>query len=132
MGGGSIESSYGAGGGHFGAKGEGAIGAVGGDPIVLGSVDRSLVDEVVKRHLNAIRHCYQRALRRDPDLAGKVVVEFVIAADGTVSSAEIEPTTLGHRRTEECVRKRILRMTFPAPAGGGTVVVRYPFLFSPG
>ncbi|MCO4746550.1 MAG: FHA domain-containing protein, partial [Proteobacteria bacterium] len=50
---GSGASGYGSGGGNFGAKGEGGIGRVGGDPIILGALDRSLIDEVIKRHMNA-------------------------------------------------------------------------------
>ena len=48
------------GGGNFGAKGEGGIGRIGGDPIILGALDKSLIDAVIKRHMNQIRYCYQR------------------------------------------------------------------------
>lgn len=130
VGGGS--SGFGAGGGNFGAKGEGAIGTVGGDPIILGALDRSLIDEVIKRHMSQIRYCYQRELTKDPALSGKITVKFVIAKDGTVSSAETKATTMNNDAVESCVVGRFMRMQFPAPKGGGIVVVSYPFLFSPG
>jgi len=127
---GSGASGYGAGGGHFGAKGEGALHAVGGDPIILGALDRSLIDEVVRRHMNQIRYCYQRRLIVDHTLAGKVVVKFVIASDGTVSSATIKSSTLDDDAVEQCLLGRFRRMRFPAAPG--IVVVTYPFLFSAG
>src|SRR6185503_9987841 len=93
---GSGASGYGSGGGNFGSKGEGGIGTVGGDPIILGALDRSLIDEVIKRHMNQIRYCYQRELTKNNALAGKIVIKFVIAKDGTVSSATTKQTTMNN------------------------------------
>ncbi len=129
---GSGASGYGSGGGNFGAKGEGGIGGVGGDPIIVGSLDRSLIDEVVKRHMNQIRYCYQRELTKNPALGGKIVIKFTIAKDGTVSSASAKTTTMNNSAVETCIVGRFLRMQFPEPKGGGIVIVSYPFIFSPG
>jgi pSer/pThr/pTyr-binding forkhead associated (FHA) protein/outer membrane biosynthesis protein TonB len=129
---GSGRSGYGKGGGSVGPKGEGGIGAVGGDPIILGALDRSLIDEVIKRHMNQIRYCYQRELTKNPSLGGKVVIKFIIAKDGTVSTASVKKTTMGNAGVEQCIVGRFMRMQFPKPKGGGIVIVSYPFLFSPG
>ncbi len=129
---GSGASGYGKGGGNFGAKGEGGIGTVGGDPIILGALDRSLIDEVIKRHMNQIRYCYQRELTKNPALGGKIVIKFVIAKDGTVSSAEKKTSTMNNGAVEQCIVGRFMRMQFPTPKGGGIVIVSYPFIFSPG
>ncbi|MEO0606126.1 MAG: AgmX/PglI C-terminal domain-containing protein [Myxococcota bacterium] len=102
------------------------------EPLLIGSLDRRVVDEVIKRHLDAIRYCYQRELPVHPNLAGKVVVRFTIAKDGSVAAADLKETTLGNARAEACVTGRFRRMTFPAPQGGGIVIVSYPFLFSAG
>ncbi|MBN1335252.1 MAG: AgmX/PglI C-terminal domain-containing protein [Deltaproteobacteria bacterium] len=129
---GSGAAGYGTGGGHFGAKGEGQIGTIGGEAIVLGALDKSLVDAVVRRHLNQIRYCYQRELTKDPTLAGKIVVKFVIAKDGTVSSASTKSSTMNNSPVEQCINGRFMRFQFPEPKGGGIVIVSYPFIFSPG
>ena len=129
-GGGGSGYGYGSGGGYFGAKGSGSVGAVSGSPIILGAIDRSSIERVIKRHLNQIRYCYTRELQKDPDLAGKISVKFVIAADGTVASAEVDTSTLANPVLERCIVSRFQRMKFPAPAGGGVVIVRYPFVFS--
>ncbi len=129
---GSGKSGYGTGGGNFGAKGEGGLGRVGGDPIILGSLDRSLIDEVIKRHMNQIRYCYQRELTKNASLGGKIVIKFTIAKDGTVSAASKKTSTMNNGAVESCIVGRFMRMQFPQPKGGGIVIVSYPFLFSPG
>jgi hypothetical protein len=126
---GSGASGFGSGGGNFGAKGDGAISAVGGDPIILGALDKALIDEVVKRHMNQIKYCYQRELTKNPSLAGKIVIKFTIAKDGTVSASSVKASTMSNPAVEQCVAGRFLKMQFPTPKGGGIVLVSYPFVF---
>ncbi len=118
--------------GNFGAKGAARIGRVTGAPTVSGALDRSLVEDVVKRHTNKLKYCYQRVLSKHPALTGKVVVRFTIAADGGVREASIRSTTLGNTAVEQCLVGQFRRMRFDAPRGGGVVVVSYPLIFEPG
>jgi len=113
-----------------GIAGPGAT-AEGGDLIILGSLDKKVIQQVIQRHLNQIRYCYQRELTKDPDLAGRVVIKFIVARDGTVSSATVKSSTMGNNAVETCIAGRFMRFMFPEPAGGGIVVVSYPFVFSP-
>lgn len=129
---GSGSSGYGSGGGSFGSKGEGGLGTIGGDPIILGALDKSLIDAVIKRNMNQIKYCYSRELTKNPALAGKITVKFVIAKDGTVSSATTKTSTMGSPAVESCINGRFMRFQFPEPKGGGIVIVSYPFIFSPG
>lgn len=117
-------------GGDLGVKQDGGL-PTGGTPTILGALDRALIDAVIKDHMSQIRYCYQRELTKDPDLAGKVVMKFVIASDGTVSSASPKSSTLRQAAVDTCLTGKFLRMQFPAPQGGGIVIVSYPFLFSP-
>ncbi len=129
---GSGSSGYGSGGGSFGTKGSGGLSAVSGDPIIMGALDRSLIDQVIKRKMQAIRYCYQRELQKDPTLAGKVVIKFTIAKDGTVSQAAAKENSTGSKAVDSCVTNVFYKMQFPEPKGGGIVIVSYPFIFSPG
>lgn len=101
-----------------------------GEPVLLGSIDKSVIDRIVKRHLPQIRYCYEKTLKRSPDLAGKLVISFTIDADGAVSQTSIKSSTLGSELVEGCVRSRFARMRFPAPTGGGIVKVAYPLVFA--
>ncbi|MFH1469011.1 MAG: AgmX/PglI C-terminal domain-containing protein [Pseudomonadota bacterium] len=118
--------------GHLIKKHDGPIGSPSGDPIIVGGLDRALVDAVIRRNLEQVRYCYQRQLPRDPSLAGKVTVRFVIAGDGSVARAETKSTTLHDPSVEQCINERFLRFEFPAPKKNGIVIVTYPFLFAPG
>ncbi|MFT4621426.1 MAG: Ca-activated chloride channel family protein [Myxococcota bacterium] len=125
---GSGASGYGGGGGTFGSAAS-AVSVSSAEPVVLGSLDKTLIQQVIKRHMNQLRYCYLRELQKDPKLEGKVVVKMVIAADGTVSQADIKSTTLGNEAVESCVQQRFERMQFPAPGGGGIGIVSYPLVF---
>lgn len=100
------------------------------DPIILGALDKSLIDEVIKKKLPAIRYCYQKQLNQQPSLAGKVVMKFTIDKQGGVSSASVKSSTLRNPVVEACVRAQFLQMRFPPPRGGGIVIVSYPFVFN--
>lgn len=67
------------------------------------------VSAVVKGHNSAIQYCYQRALKRNPGLRGKVVVRFTISPAGSVSHVEIVSSTLRNSRVESCIINRIKR-----------------------
>lgn len=126
---GSGASGYGTRGGHLGSPH--AIGVMGGDVIILGALDKSLIDTVIRRNLSQIRYCYQRELTKDPDLFGKITVKFVVSADGTVSSATIKSSTMRNSAVEEAICERFMRFRFPPVPGGGIAIVSYPFVFSP-
>ena len=102
---------------------------IGGSPIILGALDKSLIDAVLKRNMSQIRYCYQRELTNNPKLTGKIVVKFTIAADGTVSRAGIKSSSMGSKNVENCITGRFKRLKFPQPRGG-IVIVSYPFIFS--
>ncbi len=122
---------YGTGRGYYGFSAKRGAGAatVGGDTIVLGGLDHTLLQAVIDRARNPIRYCYTKALQKDATLQGKVVVKFVIAADGSVASANIRESTLGSPDAEACVAAVFRRLTFPPVRGGGITVVNYPFVF---
>ena len=99
--------------------------------LVLGSLEKSLIDGVIKDNFDSIRQCYQSELSKGLYLEGKIVVKFVIASNGFVSKAEIYSSTMGSTEVESCIVNLFKKFTFPEPSGGGIVVIKYPFVFSP-
>lgn len=67
------------------------------------------VSVVVNKHNSAIQYCYQRELKRDPNLKGKIVVRFTIDISGKVRIVNIISSTLNNARVERCVVSRIQR-----------------------
>ncbi|MBN2527279.1 MAG: AgmX/PglI C-terminal domain-containing protein [Deltaproteobacteria bacterium] len=87
------------------------------------------VASVVNRRIGAIKGCYERGLKRDPSLTGKITIRFTISGSGKVTTAR---PTLNQLNGEvgDCITSAFLRFRFPPPEGG-TVTFEYPFLFTP-
>lgn len=100
-------------------------------PVVLGSLDKSLIGRVVKRNMNAIRYCYQRELQKTPVLGGRVAMKFTIEPDGHTADVEVHTSTLPSPAVEACLVGRFQNMRFSETNGGGRVVVTYPLIFRP-
>ncbi len=100
-----------------------------GDADVRGSLSKEVIRRTIQRRLNELRFCYEQELARQPDLRGRVSVKFVIAPSGAVQSALVAGSSLGAQRAETCIQQAVRRMSFPAPDGGGVVIVSYPFVF---
>ncbi|MCD6497914.1 MAG: TonB family protein, partial [Deltaproteobacteria bacterium] len=123
----------GSGGGYgIGRHHAGKVRVYAGTAAVQGSLDKSIIRRVIRRHLNEIRYCYvSRGLASNKRLAGQVKVQFVISQTGRVSSVGIVSSSLHHPGTEACIRSAVRRWKFPKPEGG-IVIVKYPFNFKPG
>ncbi len=128
-GGGGGGSGYGMAKGRVGRKGRSDISAGGGQAVIMGSLDRSVIAAYIRRNLAKIRWCYEKGLARDPKLFGKVVINFTIANTGKVSQSKVRRTTMGDKAVESCIAAQIRKIRFPKPKGGGIVIVNYPFVF---
>ncbi len=131
---------HGAGGGTGSGYGRGAGGFHGrdakvprirtGNADVRGSLSKEVIRRIIRRHINEVRFCYEQELNARPDLEGRVSVKFIISPTGAVQTAVVADSSLGNAKAEQCISQSVLRWTFPAPDGGGIVVVTYPFVLS--
>ncbi len=96
-----------------------------------GVLDKEAIRTVVRAHIGEIRECYNAGLERNPELGGKIVVGFEIAADGAVKRSEITESTVADAQVGACVAAAVKSWKFPAPQGG-SVEVAYPFELAPG
>ncbi len=120
--------SYGVGAGYLGGKKDTVPEVTASEPMVMGSLDKELIRQVIHRNRNQIRYCYESQLTRHPKLSGKVAIKFVITASGTVASSQVSQSTLGNTELETCIASRVQTWIFPKPKGGGVVIVTYPFI----
>jgi len=93
-----------------------------------GQLGLDAIQQVVNRHMQAIQHCYEAQLLREPNLSGKAVFDWTISSTGAVSSARLHSSTLGSDAVTSCILAQIRTWRFPPPVGG-SVKVRYPFIF---
>lgn len=83
-------------------------------------------------HRRALTFCYESELAKNPDLAGRIEVQFTISAEGQVTEAGLVKSTMNSPPVERCVVNEVRHWSFPKPIDGGVVVVRYPFVFTSG
>ena len=85
---------------------------------------------VFERHKGAIYAIYNRALRDDPSLQGKVVVELRIAPAGTVAAVRLVSSELKAPELEAKLLARIRQFDFGAK-DVEEMVVSWPLDFLP-
>jgi TonB family protein len=127
-GGGGSGSGYGRGAGGFRGRDAKVPQIRSGNADVRGSLSKEVIRRVIQRHINEVRFCYEQELNSRPDLSGRVQVKFIISPSGAVQAANVENSSLGAARAEQCIAQAVRRWTFPAPDGGGIVIVSYPFV----
>ena len=96
-----------------------------------GAFDSSIVVGQIRRRLRAIQRCYERELRNNPTLNGRVLVRFTIQPAGSVSGASATENTTGSPAVAQCVVNTIRRFRFTPGPEGGSVTFAYPFVFAP-
>lgn len=92
--------------------------------------DREEVEEVFAKNKGAIYAIYNRALRDNPALQGKMVLQLTIEPDGSLSSVEVLSSELGDPALEARLVERIKLFRFEAK-DVGTVVINKPIDFFP-
>jgi TonB family protein len=94
--------------------------------------DRSaqIISSVISSYLGGIKYVYNRELKNNPNLSGKITVSYIINPDGTVSDISIKESTVNWPPLEEKLIKRIKHWKFP-PSKSRKVRIVFPFLFFP-
>lgn len=92
-------------------------------------VDRAALARYIRDRLGAIRGCYERELKRNPGLKGKVVVRFNITPAGRAGDIRIEENSLGSAEVGACIQGLMRSWIFPFKPPD-EVPVQYPFLFT--
>ncbi|MER2563822.1 MAG: AgmX/PglI C-terminal domain-containing protein [Myxococcaceae bacterium] len=87
-----------------------------------GTLDKELIRRAVHAQWPEVRRCFEQPNAT----SGKLVVRFVIGADGRVTESELAQPTTFPKPIVECVLSEVRRVK-TAPPLGGSVVVTYPF-----
>lgn len=131
--------------GGYGTKGKGGgkagygrsslIGSSGSQSIPLDDqafaeegLDMDAIAEVIQRNIGQVRKCYEKGLKGNAALGGRVAVKFVISPKGRVNTAGIGSSSINSNIVEHCILQHLKRWKFPLPDGGVFVKVSYPFL----
>jgi len=104
-----------------------------------GTLPREAIQKGVQAVIEDIRRCYDSVLETDPDLGGRLVVDFEIVgepdAGGVVDDVRIAASSdeamSGHEGLTECMLDAVYSIELPPPENGGRVKVTYPFVMTP-
>ena len=96
-----------------------------------GSLPKATINKLLRRRLSALRSCYERTLRTEPDAKGSVQIQLVIEASGRVSGIKIKPGALADAVMTGCLSTRFKTMRFPPAADGKATTVELTVVFSP-
>ncbi|BDG03314.1 AgmX/PglI C-terminal domain-containing protein [Anaeromyxobacter oryzae] len=102
-----------------------------GDPGTGPEPDGALLRAFVAGRTKGIRECYDRALKRDASLRGRVVVRFTIGRCGEVSELELTGKRRGPSDLADCVTRAVKAWRLPFRPSE-PVAVEYPFNFTAG
>ena len=86
---------------------------------------------VFDRNKASFYSMFNRALRENPDLRGKVVVRLTIAPNGSVTACELVSSELGDPDLEQKVIQRVKLLNFGAKNVPEFTYPNYPIVFLP-
>lgn len=86
---------------------------------------------VFDRYKAALYRIYNRELRNNPALQGKMVLKITIEPDGSVSRASVESSDMDSPTLNSKIVARVKRFNFGPKAGVPTITILYPIDFLP-
>jgi len=97
---------------------------------VTAGLPPEVVLRITRQNFGRFRVAYERGLKRNPSLAGRVVVRFTIGRDGSVLQASDGGSSLTDSAVIHDVVRSFVDLGFPTP-NGGPVTVTLPLDFAP-
>ncbi len=83
-----------------------------------------------REHSAAVRRCYERRLKVNNILQGRMEVQATIGSAGNVLGTRVVSDSVRDREVASCVQDNVRSWRMPAPSGG-CVQVSFPFNFQP-
>jgi outer membrane biosynthesis protein TonB len=93
-------------------------------------IDQGKLGSFVRARMGLIKNCYENALKRNPNLKGKLTIRFTILETGGLADITTALNSIGSPDVAACIinTMRTWRTQFRP---SGPVTVEYPFVFSP-
>ena len=85
------------------------------------------IQGVMRAFSGRVRYCYEKELKKNPNLEGRVELEWSIE-EGRAWAITVAGNNTGSEDLADCVSTALGRIDFPE---GLELDVRYPFLFRP-
>ena len=93
-----------------------------------GNLDGKSVARKIRARKRAFQACYERELKRNPSLKGKLVLEVTVGENGRVADIDVADNALNNA-VANCIKGKMRSIRFPKPEGGEATFT-YPFIFA--
>jgi hypothetical protein len=100
------------------------------DGLASGRTDEE-IQIVFDRYKATLYRIYNKELRKDPTLRGKILLRICIETDGAVSMCKVESTDLASPELVAKIVERIKRFNFGPKEGVPKITILYPIDFLP-
>ncbi len=93
-------------------------------------IDQAKLGAFVRARMGLIKACYENAMKRNPNLKGKISIRFTILETGGLADVTAAVNSMGSPEVAACIvnTMRSWRTQFRP---SGPVTVEYPFVFQP-
>ena len=88
------------------------------------------IRQTIVRQLPRVRACYERILKAEPALRGRLLLSMKVTPSGEVRDGRISDDGIGSEALAHCVENAVASWSFPV--GTETVSVDYPVMLKPG
>ena len=89
-----------------------------------GTLDPNSVQKVIEQRQSQIQGCYERAIKKDKKLSGKLVIKWTIGSVGRVTKASVVSDTMKNSGVAKCVIGKVKRWRFSKPKGGSVTITK--------
>ena len=86
---------------------------------------------VFDKYKAALYRIYNRELRKNPTLQGKMVLRITIEPDGSVSASSVDSSDMDSPELDSKIAARVKKFNFGAKEGVPTITILYPIDFLP-
>jgi len=100
------------------------------DPTKNAKRDMQSIRRTIERYKGSVYAQYAKALRVNPDLAGRFVFSFVILPDGSIDKLRLKSSELGDKGLEKKLLDKIRQINFGKEDSNATAV-EYTYTFLP-
>ena len=89
-----------------------------------GKIDAKQVNSFINARFSQVKACYERRLKVNSFLEGKLDLNIGILASGKVNAISVNRDTVRDTQMLACVKNTILGWQFPKPEGGRVVIAK--------
>jgi hypothetical protein len=94
---------------------------------LMGTIPERKILATLEPKLPSLQRCFEQGAEEVGVIAGRMEFYFRVALDGHVEWVYPRASTVGHRKTEQCLLEIAQHARFPGPKGGGAAELAWSF-----